>query len=233
MRQPRLRLVYLTSVPVPAAVVDYYLGLLPGVIPSHARARLHLVNAGDASPRPLAQKLLERPRLLRRVAGLVPDRDRCHLIPFMTTPLERDVALALDIPLYGSDPRLEVWGTKSGSRRLFAEEGVPHPRGAGDVRTVEDLVVALADLRAPGRPSPVGAVVKLNAGVSGLGNAFVDLRGFSAADAASAAPELRARVESMQLEGPSARAYLASLAAQGGVVRSGSRAPRCAAPACS
>jgi hypothetical protein len=27
LRQPRLRLVYLTSVPVPAAVIDYYLGL--------------------------------------------------------------------------------------------------------------------------------------------------------------------------------------------------------------
>src|SRR3954465_2912751 len=35
LRQPRLRLVYLTSVPVPPDVVDYYLGLLPGVIASH------------------------------------------------------------------------------------------------------------------------------------------------------------------------------------------------------
>jgi hypothetical protein len=66
------------------------------------------VSTREASPRPLASKLLERPRLLRRVAGLVPDRELYHLIPFMTTPLERDVALALDIPLYGSDPRLEV-----------------------------------------------------------------------------------------------------------------------------
>jgi hypothetical protein len=206
-------------VPVPAAVVDYYLDLLPGVISSHARARLHLVDAGDASPRPLAAKLLERPALLRWVAGLVPDRDRCHLIPFMTTPLERDVALALDVPLYGSDPRLEVWGTKSGSRRLFAEEGVPHPRGSEDVRTVEQVVAALAALRVPGRPDPTGAMVKLNEGVSGLGNAFVDLRGLGNADA-DGGSELRARVESMQLEGPDARLepYLASLAAQGGVV---------------
>jgi hypothetical protein len=220
LRQPRLRLVYLTSVPVPAAVVDYYLGLLPGVIPRHARARLHLVSTRDPSPRPLAEKLLERPRLLRRVAGLVPDRELCHLIPFMTTPLERDVALALDIPLYGSDPRLEVWGTKSGSRRLFAEEGVPHPRGAEDVRTVDEVMAALAALRAPGRPDPAGAMVKLNEGVSGLGNAFVDLRGLGTPVAADAGPELRARVESMQLEGPGARLgpYLASLAAQGGVV---------------
>ena len=220
LRQPRLRLVYLTSVPVPAAVVDYYLGLLPGVIPSQTRPRLHLVSAEDASNRPLAEKLLERPGLLHRVAGLIPDRDRCHLIPFMTTRLERDVALTLDVPVYGSDPRLEVWGTKSGSRRLFAEEGVPHPRGAEDVRTVADAVAALAALRVPGRPDPVGAVVKLNEGVSGLGNAFVDLHGLAAADAAGAGAELRARVGSMQLEGPDARLepYLASLAAQGGVV---------------
>jgi hypothetical protein len=121
----------------------------------------------------------------------------------MTTPLERDVALALDVPLYGSDPRLEVWGTKSGSRRLFAEEGVPHPRGSEDVRTVEQVVAALAALRVPGRPDPTGAMVKLNEGVSGLATrswtARVGQRGRRRRLGAAA------RVESMQLEGPDAR----------------------------
>ena len=54
-------MIYVTSTPIEPAIVEYYLALLPGVIPSHARARLHLVHVGDASPRPLTEKLLRDP----------------------------------------------------------------------------------------------------------------------------------------------------------------------------
>ena len=40
LRQPRLRMIYVTSMPIAPEIVEYYLALLPGVIPSHARARL-------------------------------------------------------------------------------------------------------------------------------------------------------------------------------------------------
>ena len=51
LRQPRLRMIYVTSMPIAPAIVEYYLALLPGVIPSHARARLSLISVDDASPR--------------------------------------------------------------------------------------------------------------------------------------------------------------------------------------
>src|SRR3954468_8434432 len=57
LRQPRLRMIYVTSQPISESIVDYYLGLLPGVIPSQARARLTLVPVGDASPDSLSSKL--------------------------------------------------------------------------------------------------------------------------------------------------------------------------------
>jgi hypothetical protein len=104
LRQPRLRMVYVTSLPVPEQVVQYYLGLLPGVIPSHARARLTLVSIGDAGPEPLSEKLLARPRLLRRIRDMVPNRERCHLIPYNTTGQERDVAISLGIPCTAPTP---------------------------------------------------------------------------------------------------------------------------------
>ena len=85
LRQPRARLVYVTSQHVQPSIVDYYLGLLPGIIPSHARKRLHLVSPLDGSSRPLSAKLLERPRLLEQIRDLVPDPDRAHLVPFKTT----------------------------------------------------------------------------------------------------------------------------------------------------
>ena len=58
LRQPRLRMIYVTSMPIKPSIVEYYLALLPGVIPSHAMARLTLVSVDDSSPRPLSEKLL-------------------------------------------------------------------------------------------------------------------------------------------------------------------------------
>jgi hypothetical protein len=51
LREPRLHMIYVTSMPIAPAIVEYYLALLPGVIPSHARARLSLVSVGDSTPR--------------------------------------------------------------------------------------------------------------------------------------------------------------------------------------
>ena len=128
LRQPRLRMVYVTSSPVPEAVIEYYLGLLPGVIPSHARRRLSMISLGDAAAAPLSAKLLARPRVLREIGALIPNRSRSHLIPYNTTALERDVALCLGIPMYGADPRLADLGSKTGCRRMFEELGVRYPR---------------------------------------------------------------------------------------------------------
>ena len=219
LRQPRLRVVYVTSLPIAPAVVEYYLALLPGIIPSHARARLSLVSVNDAAPRPLSEKLLERPRLLARIGALIPDRTRSHLVPYNTTPLERDLALALGIPMYGADPRLFGLGTKSGCRRLFAEEGVRHPAGAENLHTLDEVREAVVRLRAA-RPAVRSVIVKLDEGVAGEGNAVVDLTGLPAPGAAAERDEVAGRLRAMSFEQPGTplEAYLAKLAERGGVV---------------
>jgi hypothetical protein len=194
LRQPRARLVYVTSQAVNPSIVDYYLDLLPGVIPSHARKRLFLVSPLDGSSRPLSEKLLERPRLLQRIRALIPDPERAHLVPFNTTELERDLALALGIPMYGADPKFFDYGTKTGCRRLFAEQGVRHPLGREDLQSVADVTEAIGGLREE-RPDIEQVIVKLNEGVSGEGNAIVDLRG-------AAVGEIEERLRAMQFELP-------------------------------
>src|ERR1043166_3181141 len=59
--RPRAGLIYVTSQPILPSIIDYYLDLLPGVIPSHARQRLFLISPIDGSVRPLSDKLLEQP----------------------------------------------------------------------------------------------------------------------------------------------------------------------------
>ena len=119
LRQPRARLIYVTSRTILPSIIDYYLDLLPGVIPSHARQRLFLPSPMDGSVRPLSEKLLERPRLIERIRSLIMDPDRAHLVPFNTTNREKELALQLGIPMYGADPKFFPLGTKSGCRKIF------------------------------------------------------------------------------------------------------------------
>jgi hypothetical protein len=219
LRQPRLRMVFVTSLPVSEAVVAYYLGLLPGVIPSHARARLTLVSVGDAGPAPLSEKLLARPRLLREIRAMVRNPARCHLVPYNTTTLERDLAVSLGIPMYGSDPRLSDLGTKTGCRRIFQELGVRCPVGADGLRSVDELVEAIQDMRRH-RPSLTEAIVKLNDGVSGSGNALVDLHDLPPRASQDEAEAVRQRVRAMTLEDPTVgvEQYLAAFREGTGIV---------------
>jgi hypothetical protein len=219
LRQPRARVVYVTSQMILPSVIDYYLDLLPGVIPSHARARLFLVSPLDGSPGPLSRKLLERPRLLERIRSLIPDPDRAHLVPYNTTELERDLAVALDIPMYGADPRHFHLGTKTGCRRMFAEEGVPHPMGFEDLRSPADVVESLARMRST-RPDVTQALVKLNEGVAGEGNALVDLAGMPTPGDPAERPALEERFRAMRFEAEGVQLddYVAKLAERGGVV---------------
>src|SRR5437016_4659750 len=176
LRQPRARLIYVTSEAILPSIVDYYLDLLPGVIPSHARQRLFLPSPMDGSVRPLSEKLLERPRLIERIRSLIIDPDRAHLVPFNTTNREKELALQLGIPMYGADPKFFPLGTKSGCRRIFMEENVPHPVGRENIGSEEELADAIVELRVM-KPSLNQLMVKLNEGVSGEGNAVIDLTG--------------------------------------------------------
>jgi PGM1 C-terminal domain len=171
---PRTRLVYVTSVPLPPIVIEYYLQALPGMPFSHARDRLLLFSTYDASSKPLTQKLLERPRLLARIRQAMRP-DQSYMVCFNATSLERDLSVALEIPLLASDPDLLYWGTKSGSRQIFAEAGIPYPDGSELVKTADDLAEAAAQLWER-QPQLRRMVVKLNEGFSGEGNAILDLQ---------------------------------------------------------
>jgi hypothetical protein len=65
-------------------------------------------------------------------------------------------------------------GSKSGSRRVARDAGVPVLPGEEDLFSLEELEKAVAALRAA-RPEARSIVMKLNYGFSGQGNAILDL----------------------------------------------------------
>ncbi len=185
LRDPGVRVVYVTSKLLPDLVVDSVLELLPGVPTSHARRRLHLFDADDASNRPLTEKLLERPALLARIKDMLRP-GRSFMSCYVVSELEKQLSEVLQVPLLGTDPALGYWGSKAGSRELFARCGVPHPPGSALVFNLDDLAEATAELW-EAHPGLRRCVVKLNEGFSGEGNAPfalepLQLAGLSAAE---------------------------------------------------
>ncbi len=174
LRLPHTHIIYVTSRALAPSIIDYYLHLLPGVPASHARRRLTLLDCDDGSLRPLTEKILYRPRLVARLRAAVTYPESSHITCFNSTALERSLAVRLGIPLYATDPALAWLGTKSGSRRVFREAGIPMPDGYEGVRTHAEVAVKLAELHSR-CPDLRRALVKLDEGFSGEGNATLDL----------------------------------------------------------
>jgi hypothetical protein len=164
--------------------------------------------------RPLSEKVLERPRFIRQLKRLVTDPENAYLTCYNSTVLERRLSVALDLPLNGLDPDLLPYATKSGNRRVFAEAGVRYPAGSEDLHTRDDIVDALLEL---GKASPGAkrAVVKLNEGFGGEGNAvftFPAARGDRAAiDSALGDLEWTSGIETLDT-------FLRKFDAMGGIV---------------
>src|SRR5205085_2810329 len=90
LRRPDLRLVYVTSLPVDPAVVDYHLRFLPD--PDDARRRLDFVHFDDGAIEPLSVKLLRHEESLDRIRKAAGDPDDAYLLPFNLTDAERSLS---------------------------------------------------------------------------------------------------------------------------------------------
>ena len=207
LRGPKSRVIYVTSQPIHPRVIDYYFSLVPELDTPEARSRFFQVSLVDGRNEPLSRKLVARPGAIDRIRRLIGQPEMAVIVPFCMTADEVELAEQLQLPIYGCDPALGWLGSKTGSRGVFADEDVRHPTGL-DVRDSDDLPAALAELR--GRsPAARYAVLKLDQGVSGLGNALLDV--------GAAVRDLRAAIE-LEDEEIDLEQYLSVLDEQGGIV---------------
>ena len=176
LRMPRTHVIYLTSTPIDPVIIDYYLHMLPGVTGYHAQRRLTLLSCHDSSPKPLTQKILERPRLIQRIKEYIPSDHEAHMACFNVTHFERSLAVQLQVPIFGCDPDLYELGNKSNGRKIFKECGIPVPAGFEDLKTADDIADALVKLKQQDKTLRK-AVVKINDGFSGDGNAIFSYKG--------------------------------------------------------
>ena len=219
LAHPAARVVYITSQPIHAETLEYYLQHLPGVPLGRAKERLLVLCVGDASSKPLTAKILERPRLIERIRRWMGRPERTYLTVYNSTPLERRLAVELGVPLNSVDPGLLWIGSKTGSRAVFTEAGVDHPRGRSDLRSRDDVVGALEALVAE-TPGLRKAVVKLNESFAGEGNGAFRFPTPLAPAGAERTRQIREALE--RLEWPGGRQtpdnFFLKLSEMGGVV---------------
>jgi PGM1 C-terminal domain/ATP-grasp domain len=219
LRMPNTKLIYISSVPIDHCIIDYYLHMLPGISSDDARQRLTLLSCYDASRKSLTEKILARPRMIRRILEHVKDPAMAHLSCFNVTNYEKELAVQLNIPLYGTDPALLYFGTKSGSRRLFKKVGIDTPAGFEDLKNEEEIIFALTELKKK-NPSLKKAVIKMNDGFSGEGNAvfyYDTINGTDEYIANGIAENLRYRVK-MVAQHVSYRQFIEKFESMGGIV---------------
>ena len=154
--------------------------------------------------------------MIEHIRSLIIDPNRAHLVPFNTTNREKELALRLGIPMYGADPKFFPLGTKSGCRKIFMDENVPHPLGREDISSKDELINAIVDMRVA-KPRIEQVMVKLNEGVSGEGNAVVDLRGLPSLIVKSMLED-RLRAMKFELEEATYESYMKMLQERKGVV---------------
>src|SRR5207247_267504 len=126
-----------------------------------------------------------------------PDHAQLHL--FNQTNREKQLALRLGSPMYGADRKFFPHGTKSGCRKIFMEENVAHPLGHENLGSKEEVIEAVMQMRAR-KPSINQVLVKLNEGVSGEGNAVVDLTRLPSPGDSKERAEIDERLRRMRFE---------------------------------
>lgn len=162
-----------------ATVVEYYFSLMPPGVRESARARVSLMDIDDGTPRSVAAKLVDRPDLIDDIRRRIGDRP-AFIEPWNVTENEVALALAIGAPINGTGPELRGLGFKSEGRRLIGRAGVPVPLGREDVRTVDDVVLAVREIR-DARPNLASVVIKHDDSGAGDGNVVIDFAPMTAA----------------------------------------------------
>jgi len=190
LRDPNIkRVIYLSSTPLDPAVVKYYWKhILRDYVPLKSLERRFLaLSVNDPTVRPLSQKIKESPSFVRALTDALSCSKRTCLIPFISTPLEHDVAGLLGVEILSHHPDNYQFGTKSGSCKIFREAQVPYPLGSEIVHTEHDLASSVLELwlhclkqeqaqRGDENSSFSGRfIVKLDDSASGGGNALFDM----------------------------------------------------------
>ncbi|KAL2094062.1 hypothetical protein ACEWY4_011374 [Coilia grayii] len=122
----------------------------------------------------LSTVLWHSPHTLQRIRHLIQGQ-QAYIVAGVPHPDDLLVAEELDVPILGPEPAVaQLYGTKSGGRRVFVSAGVSVPPGQRDIYTLQQLHEVLADLMT--QHLEVGRwLFKIDGELGGRGTAYCDM----------------------------------------------------------
>ncbi|XP_014672749.1 PREDICTED: IQ domain-containing protein H-like [Priapulus caudatus] len=130
----------------------------------------------------VASLLKYSPKTLRRIKSFIRGRE-AYIVPGVMHQDDLEIAEVLNVPILGTEPQVaQLYGSKSGARRIFQAAGAPCAPGMCDVYTSEELYDKLAHLIV-NNLSVKRWLFKINMEIDGRGTAYCDVTSHLACDA--------------------------------------------------
>mmetsp|Transcript_22620 Transcript_22620/g.44816 ORF Transcript_22620/g.44816 Transcript_22620/m.44816 type:complete len:1178 (+) Transcript_22620:87-3620(+) len=147
---PDVDIIYITPFDLNPEIQQYYMKLLEvgGVNDVSSRIKIMTPENYDRLPEhfSLAKLVLYSPRLLKRIRQAIRGRP-AYIVPCELGPEDLQLAVHLNLPILSPEPDVAaLFGSKSGSKRIFAAAEVPSPPGAHDIFDEDDFYSFFAKL---------------------------------------------------------------------------------------
>lgn len=166
----KTQIVFISSLPIEKEAINHFLNMTENAEQAKRRVKLISLN-DDCLDETLSEKLYKDEETLMVIKELVKGKP-AYLKVFMTTPAEHQLAQTLNLPLFGHDSSLNYYLTKSGNKKVFRESNVPYCDSVEDLTSVNEIKQAVIALWEK-HPMAKRFMVKLDNGVSGIGNAIL------------------------------------------------------------
>jgi len=175
VRDPSVRVLFVTSTPVSESTIKHLFEGLPQTEIKQMRRRFKIISLEDISSEYLSEKLRTRPNALekvrqaaQRLLGEEMNGNNSILSGFISDIHLEHLATTLGLSIKDIHPLLSYLNSKSGNREAAAEAHIPYPVGFNHNRSKNDVIHAIDSLykKNKGKGS---AFVKPNWGTSGSG----------------------------------------------------------------
>lgn len=174
LKYSRTRIIYVASKGFNSDLFRYYVGLLSNSDEEieDKLKRLTYIEIDDSENIPLVKKLLRKQSFINAIKKEITEPRKTVLRCYNPTDDERNLAVKLGIPLFGSDQKFDFIGTKSGGRKVFKSAGANLIPGFNDLKNFGELCLASAKLIKK-YPDLKRLMIKRDYSSSGKGNCIL------------------------------------------------------------
>ena len=179
LKYKKTKIVYVTSEDFNTSLFDYYINLISSKKKEvlDIQSRLIHISVKDNKFLSLTDKIIHSKKAIKDITSAISDKKSAALRCYNPTAAERELAIALDIPLFGSREKFDYVGTKSGSRKVFKLAELNLIPGSGYLKNFSELCLAMAKL-IKDYPTYKRMVIKLDQGAAGRGNCVFSVENF-------------------------------------------------------